>query len=67
MNDNPKNNILVSENIRQNTNNSGIFQCIYLIVSLFCLIFCNFKMLFFGLSFILYILQLSGRNGFFNH
>ena len=31
----------------------------------FCLIFSDNKMLFFGLSFILYVLQLSGRNGFF--
>ena len=42
-------------------------RCIYSrIVSLFCLIFSNLKMLFFGLSFI-YVLQLSGRNGFLRY
>ena len=30
----------------------------------FCLIFSNNKMLFFGLSFLSYVLQFSGRNGF---
>ena len=34
------------------------------LVHFFCLIFSDIKMLFFGLSFILYVLQLSGRNGF---
>ena len=32
----------------------------------FCLIFSDNKMLFFGLSFILYVLQLSRRNGFWH-
>ena len=50
MNNNPKNNILISENIRQK--------------SLFCLIFSDIKVLFSGLLFTLYVLQLSGRNGF---
>ena len=50
MNDNPKNNILMSENIRQKR--------------LTNLIFSDSKMLFFGISFILYVLQLSGRNSF---
>ena len=35
------------------------------IVRLFCLIFSDIKMPFFGLSFILYVLLLSGRNGFY--
>ena len=79
MNNNEKNNILVSENIRQKrltileyfdayichhymmTNMCiEIFQNCY---NLFCLIFTDTKMLFFGLLFILYVLQLSGRNG----
>ena len=34
------------------------------IFSLFCLIFSDIKMLIFGLSFLLFVLQLSGRNGF---
>ena len=34
------------------------------IVSPFCLIFSDIKMLFFGLLFILYVWQLSGRNSF---
>ena len=69
MNDNPKNNILLSENIRQKkTNNSGIFRCISIpeLLVFFCLIFCDNKMVFYGLSFILCVLQLSGRNGFCN-
>ena len=50
MSNNPKNNILISENIRQK--------------SFFCLIFSDIKVLFSGLLFTLYVLQLSGRNGF---
>ena len=50
MNNNPKNNILISENIRQK--------------SLFCLIFSDITVLFSGLLFTLYVLQLSERNGF---
>ena len=35
--------------------------------SLFCLIFSDIKMLIFGLSFLLFVLQLSGRNGFWKN
>ena len=64
MNDNPKDNILMSENIRQKClivlEYFDLYIChqIYAlkysrIVSFFCLIFSDIKMLFFGLSFIL--------------
>ena len=75
MNNNPKNNILMSENIRQKRPtileyfDAYIYHLIQYsrIVSLFCLIFSDMKMLFFGLSFILYVLQLSGKNGFYKN
>ena len=51
MNDNPKNNILISENIRQKR--------------LTILAISDIKMLFFGLLFILYVVQSSGRNGYY--
>ena len=51
MTDNPKNNILISENIRQKR--------------LTILAISDIKMLFFGLLFILYVVQSSGRNGFY--
>ena len=75
MNDNSKNNILLLENIRQTRLKILEYFDAYIChhyqsvdmhwnISLFCLIFSNNKMLFFELSFILYMLQLSGRNGF---
>ena len=50
MNDNPKNNNLMPENTQQKR--------------LTILIFSDSKVLFFGILFILYVLQLSGRNSF---
>ena len=55
MTDNPKNNIGIAKNIRQKR------LAISELIVFFGLIFS--ETLFFGLSFILYVLQLSGRYG----
>ena len=81
MYDNPKNNILVSQNIKQkgltimeyfNADIISLYRYIIIwwqmvyaskcsrIASPFCLIFSDTKMLFFGLSFILYLYQWRG-------
>ena len=52
--------------INNKVDNDGkyIHQNIPELLLFFCLIFSDNKMLFFGLWFILYVLQLSVRNGF---
>ena len=77
MNENPKNNILMSENITEKRltilecfdayishhYQSKTFLCLFVLLSLFYL-FSDIKMLFLGLSFIFYVPQSLGRNGF---
>ena len=76
--DNLKNNILMSENITEKRLTIlGYFDAYichhyqpksflapFGLLSLFYLTFCDIKMLFLGLSFILYVLQSLGRDGF---
>ena len=78
MNDNLKNNILMSENITEKRlkvleyldayisyhYQPKTFLGPFVLLSLFYLVFSDIKMLFLGLSFILYVLQSLGRNGF---
>ena len=52
MNDNPKNNVLMSDDIRQKR--PTILKYLDAYICHFCLISSDIKMLFFGLSFILY-------------